>query len=55
MAVFPGDVLVGDREGVVVIPAHLAEEIALEALEMTEFEDFVTEQVLAAWRRVKGR
>jgi regulator of RNase E activity RraA len=45
--VFPGDVIVGDGEGVVVIPAHLADEIAAEAVEMTAFEDFVTEQVLA--------
>jgi len=43
--VFPGDVVVGDAEGVVVIPAHLADEIAAEAAEMTVFEDFVTEQV----------
>ncbi|MDP1743129.1 ribonuclease activity regulator RraA [Polaromonas sp.] len=46
VAVFPGDVVVGDREGVVVIPAHLADEIAVEAVEMTAFEDFVTEEVL---------
>jgi regulator of RNase E activity RraA len=44
--VFPGDVVVGDGEGVVVIPAHLADEIADEAVEMTAFEDFVTEEVL---------
>ena len=44
-AVFPGDVIVGDREGVFVIPAHLADEIANEAVEMTAFEDFVTEEV----------
>jgi regulator of RNase E activity RraA len=43
--VWPGDVIVGDAEGVVVIPAHLADEIAAEAVEMTAFEDFVTEQV----------
>lgn len=43
--VFPGDVIVGDQEGVVVIPAHLADEIAEEAVEMTAFEDFVTEKV----------
>jgi regulator of RNase E activity RraA len=43
--VFPGDVVVGDGEGVVVIPAHLADEIAAEAFEMTAFEDFVTEEV----------
>lgn len=46
VAVFPGDVVVGDNEGVIVIPAHLAEEIADEAVSMTVFEDFVTEQVL---------
>ncbi len=43
--VWPGDVVVGDGEGVVVIPAHLADEIAAEAVEMTAFEDFVIEQV----------
>lgn len=46
VAVFPGDVMVGDREGVVVLPAHLADEVAHEAVEMTAFEDFVTEEVL---------
>ncbi len=43
--VFPGDVVVGDGEGVVVIPANIADEIAAEAVEMTAFEDFVTEEV----------
>jgi regulator of RNase E activity RraA len=43
--VFPGDVIVGDADGVVVIPAHLADEIAAEAVEMTAYEDFVTEKV----------
>ena len=42
----PGDVVVGDAEGVVVIPAEIADEIATEAVEMTAFEDFVTEEVL---------
>ena len=45
VAVWPGDVMVGDREGVIVVPAHLADEIADEAVEMTAFEDFVTEEV----------
>ncbi len=44
--VFPGDAIVGDREGVVVVPAHLADGIAAEATEMTAFEDFVQEQVM---------
>jgi regulator of RNase E activity RraA len=44
--VFPGDVVVGDAEGVIVIPAHMADEVAAEATEMTAFEDFVQEKVL---------
>jgi regulator of RNase E activity RraA len=43
--VFPGDVILGDSDGVIVIPAHLADEIADEAFEMTAFEDFVTAEV----------
>jgi regulator of RNase E activity RraA len=46
VAVWPGDVVVGDGEGVVVLPAHLADELADEAHEMTAFEDFVSEKVL---------
>lgn len=45
--VFPGDVLVGDGDGVMVIPAHLADEIAEECTGMETFEDFVLEQVQA--------
>ena len=42
----PGDKpFVGDFDGVICIPAHLADEIADEAVEMTAFEDFVTEKV----------
>jgi regulator of RNase E activity RraA len=44
--VWPGDVVVGDGEGVVIIPAAIADEIATEAVEMTAFEDFVSEEVL---------
>jgi regulator of RNase E activity RraA len=47
--VFPGDVIVGDDDGCIVIPAHLAKEIADEAVEMTAFEDFVTEKVKEGW------
>lgn len=43
--VYPGDIIVGDDEGVVVIPAHLAKEVADEAFEQTVFEDFVEERV----------
>lgn len=45
--VFPGDIVVGDGEGVCVIPAHLANEIAEEAYEQTAYEDFVEERVRA--------
>lgn len=45
--VFPGDIIVGDDDSVIVIPAHLADEVADEAHEMTAFEDFVSEQVWA--------
>ena len=47
VAVFPGDVLVGDGDGVMVIPAHLADEIADECANMENYEDFVLEQVKA--------
>ena len=45
VAVFPGDVIVGDGEGVAVIPVHMADEISREAEAMTAFEDFVAERV----------
>ena len=45
VAVWPGDVVVGDAEGVIVIPAVIADEVAAEAAEMTVFEDFVIEKV----------
>lgn len=45
--VFPGDIIVGDRDGVIVIPAHLADEIAEECAGMEAFEDFVLQEVLS--------
>lgn len=47
VAVFPGDVIVGDGDGVMVIPAHLADEIAEACAGMESFEDFVLEEVQA--------
>ena len=45
VAVWPGDLLVGDKEGVVVIPAHIIKEIADEIKSMTIYEDYVIEKV----------
>lgn len=41
----PGDVIVGDADGVIVIPRHLAEEVALSAYEQEEMENWVLERV----------
>jgi len=45
VAVYPGDVIVGDDEGVVVIPAHLADEVAAQAIEQEKMEAFILERV----------
>lgn len=46
VAVFPGDVMVGDDDGVMVIPAHLADAVAEEASKMELYESYVTEKVM---------
>jgi regulator of RNase E activity RraA len=43
--VFPGDAIVGDADGVIVIPRDIAAEIAEEATAMTVYEDFVIDMV----------
>ncbi|SES43254.1 Regulator of RNase E activity RraA, partial [Tranquillimonas rosea] len=45
VAVWPGDILVGDGDGVMVIPRDIVDEVAEDAVEMTVFEDFVIEKV----------
>jgi len=45
--VMPGDVMVGDAEGVLVIPAALAEEVAHDALEQELREEWALERVTA--------
>lgn len=46
VAVYPGDIILGDGDGVMVIPRHLADEIAAETVEMEQFEEFVLSEVI---------
>ncbi|MES2183654.1 MAG: ribonuclease activity regulator RraA [Pseudomonadota bacterium] len=48
--VYPGDVMVGDDEGVVVIPHHLAEEVSRDAAEQEKMEAFILQRVEAGAR-----
>ncbi len=43
--VYPGDIVVGDAEGVVIVPPHLADEVAADAAAQEKFEDFVLDEV----------
>lgn len=45
VAVFPGDIAVGDGDGVIIIPAGIADDIAEEAADMEEYEAWVLERV----------
>ncbi|MFV0336424.1 MAG: ribonuclease activity regulator RraA [Tropicimonas sp.] len=45
VAVYPGDIVLGDSDGVMIIPRHLADEIAEESVGMELFEAFVLEEV----------
>lgn len=53
VAVFPGDIIVGDAEGVVVVPSHLAEEIARDATEQELLEQFIIGEI-AGGRALPG-
>ncbi|MBM3945319.1 MAG: ribonuclease activity regulator RraA, partial [SAR202 cluster bacterium] len=44
--VWPGDVVLGDDDGVVVVPAQLAEEVLREAVEHDEIEQAILDHVL---------
>jgi regulator of RNase E activity RraA len=43
--VYPGDIIVGDGDGVVVIPRHLAEEVARDAAEQEQMEGFIIQKI----------
>jgi regulator of RNase E activity RraA len=45
VAVYPGDVMVGDEEGVVCVPRHLAQEVAEAAAEQEELEAWIRGEV----------
>lgn len=45
VAVYPDDVVVGDGEGVVIVPAHLAAEVAAESAEATAYEGFAEHEI----------
>jgi regulator of RNase E activity RraA len=47
VAVYPGDIVVGDADGVVIVPRHLAEEVANAATEQELLEQFITERIEA--------
>lgn len=49
----PGDIIVGDDDGVLVIPPQLAQEVALAAQAQEHQEEFVAQQI-AAGHRVDG-
>ncbi len=53
VAVYPGDIIFGDDEAVVVIPRHMAEEIAADAAEMERRERFLYREIEAG-RSIKG-
>jgi regulator of RNase E activity RraA len=47
VAVFPGDIVVGDADGVVILPAAIAEEVARDALEQDLIEAWIRQRIEA--------
>ena len=45
VAVYPGDVIVADEDGAIVVPRHLAEEVARDSFEQERLEKFVAIRV----------
>lgn len=45
--VYPGDIVVGDCDGVIIVPAHLADEIATDVGPMEAFEEFALAEMRA--------
>ena len=53
VAVYPGDIVFGDSEAVIVVPRHLAAEVAADAAEMEQRERFLFKEVESG-RSIKG-
>lgn len=53
VAIYPGDIMVGDADGVAVIPQHLADEVARDAAEQEQLESYILTRV-AAGERLDG-
>ena len=53
VAVYPGDVIVGDGEGVIVIPRGIADEVAADCYEQEKLEEFLQLEI-AAGRPLRG-
>lgn len=53
VAVYPGDVMVGDAEAVIVVPRRIADEVAADAFEQEKLEEFVQLEI-AAGRPLPG-
>jgi regulator of RNase E activity RraA len=47
VSIYPGDVLVGDEEGVVCIPAAIAAEVAADAVAQEHLEEFIQTKIAA--------
>ena len=45
VAVYPGDIVVGDVDGVVIVPRYMAEEVARDATEQEIMEEFLSARV----------
>lgn len=44
-AVYPGDLIVGDADGVIVVPAEIADEVAVEAAAYEDREEFIIRRI----------
>ncbi len=45
VAVFPGDIVIADADGVVILPAEIAEEVARDAVEQDQLEAYVRQRI----------